>query len=127
MRIAKPKLSKELADKSLKTLFLAVKKIHTVKDMDAFLNNNFTADEKHALLRRTAALHLLVQGKTYQEIRKLLEVSRNTISNARDMMLGRGYGRNPERHRIYESLYKPKEEKQKPMLKRKYKGASSIF
>ena len=127
MRTIKSKPSKELEDEALKTLFSAVKKINTIKDVSIFLDSNFTADEKCALLRRTAVLHLLVRGETYREIRKVLEVSRSTISNVRDMMLGRGYGRNPNRHRIYEKLYAPKKEKRKPILKRKYKGAGSIF
>lgn len=127
MRVSRNKLEKVLEEEALGYLFLEIKKVHTVKDVLVFLDRNVTVDEKHVILRRGAVMRMLVYGKTYREIKDTLEVSRNTISNVRDMMLGRGYGRNPKRHRVYEKVFMQAEEKRKPVLKRKYKGASSIF
>lgn len=127
MRISKKKFTAELEKESLQELFGAIGNIRTIRDMDLFLNTFFTTDEKQAILRRSAIVRLLQNGKKYKEINDLLDVSKNTISNARDMIEGRGYGRNPNRQRVYSNLAPKTKERRKPILTRKYKGASSIF
>jgi len=52
--------------------------------------------------RRIAIIKLIDQGKKYNDIKMILRISDNTISNSRDIMAGRGYGQNPNRKECFQ-------------------------
>ena len=97
----KDKITPELSAQSLKIIFEEIKKINSPQETEDFLSKFFTDDEKDTLLRRLAAMILLGRGKQYEEIVNTLNISKATISNARDLLSGRNYGRNPHRKRVY--------------------------
>jgi uncharacterized protein YerC len=107
-------------------LLKEIKNIDSHSDLDNFFNKFMTKDEKTLLLRRTAIIKLINRGKKYTEIKELLSVSDNTISNVRDILDGRGYGRNPNRKRVY-SKTKDYRKKKRQTFFPDYKGAKSII
>lgn len=68
-----------------------IKKIQSVDDLKQFINKVLTSDEKTLILRRMAVIELIGYKKKYHEIKELLGVSGDTISAAKDIILGYGY------------------------------------
>ncbi len=124
------RIIKELNDSAqkevLRVLLDEIIGIKTIADLDKFLDKYITMDQKNLLIRRLAVINLINSGKKYREISELMEISDNTISNIKDIMAGRGYGRNPKRKRIY-SEYKNYKKKKTKKIFPKYKGAESII
>ena len=120
------KLNKQLEDAAYKELLVEFKKVNSPERLVIFFNAFMTNSEKDLVVRRIAVMQLMAQNKKYKEIKKMLNVSDNTISNARDILDGRGYGRNPDRKRKYSPFTIGKIRKRKPILP-KYKGARSII
>ncbi len=120
-------LTGQLEKDVLQDLWKEIQRIKSGSEAEKFLDNFLTNDEKNLILRRLAAMRLIRQGKQYKEIVKLLKISKITISKTKDIMAGRGYGRNPERKRKYGSSYSivTNKTKEKKMF-RKYKGAESF-
>ena len=125
-RTANKKFDELIESEIYRELLKELGKIHSRNDLDGFLNKFMTNDEKALLLRRVAVIKLVNQGKKYREIKELLGISGNTISNVRDILGGRGYGRNPNRKRTYSS-FKDHKKKRRKTLFPKYKGAESII
>ena len=91
-------------------------------DLNKLLDLFFTKNEKEIILRRLIVADMLAEKVKYKDIQKDLNISRQTISNVRDILEVRGYGRNPQRKRAYS--YRKK--KENPLLGY-YKGAPSIL
>ena len=122
------RMSNILEKESLQKLWDEIQKIKSPDGTAKFLDNLLTNEEKKLVLRRLAVVSLLKQGKKYREIVKLLKISKITISKIKDMIAGRGYGRNPQRKRVYGSSYSVLKSKVKEKKHfRKYKGAESII
>ena len=66
--------------------------------------------------------NMLEKEVKYRDIQKVLDISRSTISNVRDILEARGYGRNPARKRAYTV----RKRKERPLLGY-YKGAPSAL
>ena len=117
------KLSAILERNALRELFSKVKTVDSMADLSGFLDLFLTSEEKRLILRRVSILTLLRERRTYSSIKKSLKVSGDTISRVKDIAEKRGYGRNPNRKRVYSPRnYKIRERK----LFRRYKGAESI-
>jgi len=101
------------------------RRVSSPGDLNDFFNKFMTSGEKQNFLRRLAIIKLIRQNKKYREIQELLGLSRDTISKSKDIIAGRGYGRNPNRKRKYSPLVSPKKAKKRYGLK--YKGAESIL
>jgi uncharacterized protein YerC len=123
--IPNKKISQALARRSLEVATREIRKVNVPEDFLAFLRKYFTDKEMDSIMRRVAVGILLENGESYRKIRDSLEVSQGTISRVRDLLKGRGYGRNPNRKRKYSPLrnFKKKEKK----FFRPYKGAESII
>lgn len=125
MRVSNKKLTAVLRKRSLGRLLDEIKTIKSTGDLDKFFGEIFIKDEKEMVLRRITVADMLEGKLKYREIEKALDISRLTISKVRDMLAQRGYGRNPDRKRIY-SDHKNKKQRRKPLLGY-YKGAASII
>ncbi len=115
-------LEKEIREDLLKEF----KSVNSNASLDNLLNRLMTADEKNLLFRRMTVIKLINQGKKYREIKEILSISNGTISNVIDILSGRGYGRNPNRKRVYSIIKDCRKKRRKPLLG-KYKGAESIL
>jgi len=122
-RTTENKISENIKKEIIKELLAEFKKVNSSENLDNFFKKFMTFGEKCLLFRRMAIIKFINQGKKYWEIKKILRVSDNTISNSRDIMSGRGYGQNPNRKRKFSKLYI----KQKSKAGLKYKGAKSII
>ncbi len=126
--ILKKKLPLGLEKKSLAELTREMKKIDASEDLFPFFKRYFTDSERDMIVRRAAVGILLKDKVSYRKIRDSLEISQGTISRTRDLLDGRGYGRNPNRKRKYGSSYSILKKKRKEKkLFRPYKGAQSII
>jgi uncharacterized protein YerC len=76
------------------------------------------------ILRRIVVVDALERRLKYRDIQENLGISSKTISKVRDILDMRGYGRNPNRKRIYSN--NSKKIGRKPLLGH-YKGAASII
>ena len=123
--IALSKISKKLEKESLNELLKEMPKIKSIDGVANLLDIFFTTWEKDNVLRRIAAAKLIEKGYKYKKIIALLKVSKSTISNANDFLVGRGYGRNPGRKTVY-SKDNTRNRKEKKIF-RSYKGAESII
>lgn len=123
------KLQQNFRKDAINILFGDLKNINSVGDVEQFLKKFFTADERELILRRIVVMDLLNKNVKYRDIKKLLEVSSNTISNVRDIIENRGYGVNPDRKRKYSPsglLLRNKKCKVRSIFPN-YKGARSII
>jgi len=123
--VPKKELSQNLRKESSNLIIRDINKIKSSTDLLIFLGKFFTDKEKDLIMRRAAVEILLESGATYRKIKNLLEISQGTISRVRDVLDGRGYGRNPDRKRIYSSF--PRRKRKERKLFRPYKGAESII
>jgi len=124
-RAIKHKVAENITKEVAKELLVEFKKVNSSEDLNNFFKKFMTAGEKDLIFRRLAIIKFISQGKKYKEIKKILDVSDNTISNSKDIMAGRGYGQNPNRKRKYSHLNIKRKPKFKPGLK--YKGAGNII
>lgn len=92
-RVLRNKLNKEIEDILWRELFREIKKINSTIDLKKFFNRFFTKDEEILILRRLALMRLISDKKKYREIKNILDVSSNTISAVKDIMMGYGYGK----------------------------------
>lgn len=124
-RAIKNKVAENVKKEVSKELLAEFKKVNSGENLDDFFKKFMTAGEKDLIFRRMAIIKFIDQGKKYKEIKKILDVSDNTISKSKDIMAGRGYGQNPNRKRVYSPFAQEKpKHKFKPGLR--YKGAESI-
>src|SRR3989344_1791326 len=96
------------------------------KDLNEFFKKFMTIDERNLIFRRLAVVKLLKQGKQYRKIKGLLNISGDTISGAKDILVGIGYNKNPNKKRQYTQLGTTRKREPKPILP-KYKWTKSIF
>ncbi|MBA4320434.1 MAG: hypothetical protein C0412_18710 [Flavobacterium sp.] len=124
-RAIENRITENIEKEVVKELLTEFKRVDSGKKLDDFFKKFMTVAEKDLIFRRMAIIKLVNHGKKYSDIKMILRISENTISNSRDIMAGRGYGQNPNRKRIYSKLYI----KQKPKFNtsRRYKGAESII
>lgn len=92
-RVLRNKLNKEIENILRKELLREIQKINSVTDLKKFFNKFFTKDEEILILRRLAVMKLISDKKKYREIKNLLDVSSNTISAVKDIILGYGYNK----------------------------------
>ena len=123
-RICK-KLDKTIETEICRELLKEFKGVNSFEGINDFFSKFMPDKEKEAFFRRLAVIKFINQGKKYREIKEIMEVSGNTISNVRDILEGRGYSKNPDRKRVY-SLDKEYGLKRRKFV-RKYKGATSIL
>jgi len=119
------KLDKFIEKEIISELLKEFENVNSANDLHNFFSKFFTDYEKHLIFRRIAAMKLINQNKRYTEIKKILNVSANTISKTKDILEGRGYSINPNRKRKYSGLTKLKK-----TIKRRgfgYKGTSGIL
>lgn len=119
------KVNKGLEKKVFRELLSEFKKVNSPESIEKFFDKFMTASEKTIFVRRFTVINLLEQKKKYRDIKELLNISGNTISNIRDILSGRGYGRNPNRKGKYSESRTTKKKSKK--FKRKYKGAANII
>lgn len=100
--------------------------VHSPDDLHRFFAKFMTDKEINLIYRRLAVIKFMKQGKKYREIKEAMEISGNTISGVRDILMGRGYGRNPKRKRVF-SETKDLRKKKRETFFPKYKGAESII
>ena len=93
-------------------LLLRIRTIKKQSDLNKLLDLFFTKNEKEIVLRRLVIADMLAEKVKYGDIQKGLNVSRQTISNVRDILETRGYGRNPQRKRAYSHRKK----RERPLL-----------
>lgn len=124
-RTIENKITENIEKEVVKELLTEFKKVDSSKRLDDFFKKFLTVGEKDLIFRRMAIIKFINQGNTYKEIKWILRVSDNTISNSRDIMAGRGYGQNPNRKRKYSKLYIKQKPKYRANLK--YKGAENIL
>jgi len=124
MKISNKKLTAVLRKQSLGRLLNEIKMVKSATDLDKFFGEILTENEKEIILRRVIVADMLERKLKYREIEEVLGISSLTISKVRDMLVKRGYGRNPDRKRVYSLNHK--KPKQKPLLGY-YKGAASII
>ena len=55
-------------------------KVKTKKDLNSFVEDSFSQEETLDLAQRLKIARLILDGKTYEEIEKLIPVSSSTIS-----------------------------------------------
>jgi uncharacterized protein YerC len=91
--VLRNKINKNLEKIIWERLLKETRKIRSVADLKQFICNIFTNDEKTLILRRMAIIELIGQKKKYFEIKELLGVSGDTISAAKDIILGYGYNK----------------------------------
>ncbi len=125
-RAINKKLNKFIEREIYRELLKEFKNINSYNNLNDFFKKFMTDDEKDLIFRRIAVMKLIKQGKKYREIKGLLDISGNTISNVIDILEGRGYSRNPNRKRKY-SISKDYRKKKSKSFFPKYKGAESIF
>ena len=121
-RAINKKLNKFIEREIYRELLKEFKNINSYNNLNDFFKKFMTDDEKDLIFRRIAVMKLIKQGKKYREIKGLLDISGNTISNVRDILEGRGYSRNPNRKRKY-SISKDNRKKKSNAFFPKYKGA----
>ena len=120
------KLNTSNKNSAREILFKEFSGISSPADLHRVLSKFLSDKEIEIIHRRFALVELINQGKRYRQIKELMEVSGNTISNVKDMLVGRGYGRNPKRKKVYSEVEYFKKEKPTKLF-RKYKGAESII
>ncbi len=125
-RVINKNLDKAIESEIRAELLKEFKNVHSGRDVDWFFSKFMTNDEKRLVFRRLAVMKLMNQGKKYRDIKEILNISSNTISNVIDIIQGRGYGRNPNRKRQYSAMTKRKKYKSTKFF-RPYKGAESII
>ena len=122
MLTANKNLTKVERKRALKILLSKIRTTKKQSDLNKLLDLFLTKDEKEAILRRIVVGEMLERKVKYRDIAKALGVSHQTISNVRDILEARGYGRNPGRRRAYTR----RKRKERPLLGY-YKGAPSIL
>ena len=122
MLTANKKLTKVEQKRALRALLLKIRTTKKQSDLSKLLDLLLTKDEKEAILRRIVVGEMLERKAKYRDIAKTLGVSHQTISNVRDILEARGYGRNPRRRRAYTR----RKRRERPLLGY-YKGAPSIL
>jgi uncharacterized protein YerC len=125
-KIKKGKISLELKVQSLDILLKRISEIDTISKLDKLLDDFFTEREKEIILRRLAAIVLLKKKIKYRDIENMLDISRATISRAKQIISGDGYGKNLKKKTPSQSFLPKKKEKRKKLLP-PYKGAESII
>jgi uncharacterized protein YerC len=118
------KIERDLEKVAYGELLGEFKKASSLEGLNKFFDKFMTPSEKVLFVRRFTVMKLLERGNTYKEISELLEISSGTISNIRDIMAGRGYGKNPDRKRKYSV---DKTIRKSKRFTRKYKGATNIL
>ncbi len=126
-KIPKHKLNPRLKSESARKLLAEIKHVSSTEDMNKFLNTFFTDGERDLILRRIGAMILLSEGRKYRDIKEELQISSNTLSHVCDILLGRGYGRNPERHKARNGHPFSMPKKHRRIFPKYYKGAESII
>jgi uncharacterized protein YerC len=126
-KVSKKRLPPELVDKCQRLLLEKIKKISTYPELEKFLDTYFTQTERNTILRRVAAVILLNEKEKYRDIENLLDISKATISKAKQISSGDGYGKNLKKRPVQSRKFvTPKKEKRKKFF-RPYKGAESII
>ncbi|MBU4348129.1 hypothetical protein KJ671_01305 [Patescibacteria group bacterium] len=118
------KLDKFIEKEIINELLREFKNINSIDSLNKFFDKFLTDYEKCIIFRRIATMKLLNQNKKYCDIKKILNVSANTISKTKDILEGRRYSKNPNRKRKYSTLTKHKKIR---VYQRKYKGAENIL
>lgn len=95
-------------------------------DLHNIFSKFLSEKEINLIYRRLAVIKFIKQGKKYREIKEIMEISSNTISNVQDIIMGRGYGRNPKRKKVYLEIKYFRKKKLKKIFP-PYKGAESII
>lgn len=72
-------ISKEMRKKAINDLFEAIEKLKTKKEIVKFFLGLFTASEALMLARRIQVAQLLLEDKSYEDIRKILNVSSHLV------------------------------------------------
>ncbi|MCL5017616.1 MAG: trp operon repressor [Patescibacteria group bacterium] len=119
------KINKALEKEVIAILLKEFKNISSESDLYNFFDRFMTGIEKDKFFKRIAVIALLNKNNKYRDIKKEYCISGNTISRARDVLEGRGYGRNPNRKRKYSNFSGSK----KPVKRRRsrYKGTSGFL
>ena len=122
MQVSNKKLTGAQRKKALGMLFVRTRALKKRPDLNKLLDLFFTKGEKEIILRRLIVSDMLEKKVKYRDIRKTLGISYLTISKVRDVLETRGYGRNPQRKRVYSH----RKRRERPLLGY-YKGAPSIL
>ena len=101
VKISKDKLNEKGKEDAWNFLLEEAKKINSKLDLKEFFDKFLTPREGLVILRRLAIANLLDTGKTYREIKNTLEVSSNTIRDAKDILANLGYRKKSRPRRNY--------------------------
>jgi len=80
VRITKRGITEELNEKILDEFLEKIGQIKNSKELDAFLSEFLTADERTMIKKRLGISILLKEGKRKKHISEILDVSRTTIN-----------------------------------------------
>lgn len=90
-RVLRHKLDPKIENLLWQRLLREIQKVNSVADFKNFFDKFLTKDERVLILRRLAIMELIENKKKYREIKDILDVSGNTISAVKDVLLGKGY------------------------------------
>ena len=81
-------------NKDVKDLYSLILLLETVEDCDYLFEDLCTAKELEQMAQRVKAAKLLLEGKTYNQVMELCEISSATLSRvSRCVQYGNGYKR----------------------------------
>lgn len=103
-------ISKEMRKKAINDLFEAIEKLKTKKEIVKFFLGLFTASEALMLARRIQVAQLLLKDKSYEDIRKILNVSSHLVHRV-DQWLYKG---EDDDIQWLQEIIKKEEKRQKP-------------
>lgn len=79
-------------NKDVKDLYSLILSLETVEDCECLFEDLCTAKELEQMAQRVKAAKLLLEGKTYNQVMELCEISSATLSRvSRCVQYGRGY------------------------------------
>lgn len=125
MKKTNKKLKDSLRRDAFAKLLFQIRTVKTIAGIEHLLDLIMTSDEKEVVLRRMIIADMLENKFSYRQIEKSLGVSHITISKVRDILECRGYGKNPNRRKVYSVINSKNKKRTKPLLGY-YKGAASI-
>lgn len=86
MRLSHDALSTEIDEEIARLLVQVVTDVRSPEDMDVLLRDLLAETERLAIAKRLAIAVFLTEGKSYDQIKKLLKVSSATVAKVQEML-----------------------------------------
>ena len=91
MRVSQKKINSILGRQIKKTFCQTISDIRDPKEAEAFANNFLTPAEYETFSKRLAIAYWLKKGRSYENIKKNIQVSSATIASVQTMMKSKGF------------------------------------